>query len=314
MCSSRLAAARGAVLMPLLLLWTASAAAADAVVPRFDGERALELVRAQCALGPRHPGSPGLEAVRAMIEDAARAAGLPVVRLPFRAPDPQGGPDLEGANIVVSAGPAGGERLWLAAHYDTRPLADMDPDPARRGEPILGANDGGSGVAVLLHLIELLAARPPAQGVDLIFFDAEDSGRPAEPATYCLGSRHLARTWQDFGSPLAEGTPRGLVLLDMVGGRDMRIPMERLSLARAPAWTRLVFARAAALGLDAFVARPGRAVVDDHLPFLEVGIPAVDLVDMEYPQWHTTADTPAACSAASLEQAGRLAADLVWNP
>ena len=213
------AAAIGATLL------LANAALAEA--PPFSGERALALVRAQCELGPRHPGSPGIAALRDLIEAAARQAGLPVYRLPFTEPDPRGGPDLESWNLVVSAGPSGGERLWLGAHYDTRPVSDMDADPTLRPLPLTGANDGGSGVAVLLHLIELFGQAPPPQGVDLLFFDAEDSGIPAEPATYCLGSRHLARTWQDFGSPLAEGRPRGLIGLDMVGDRDRRIPMER---------------------------------------------------------------------------------------
>ncbi|HPF70451.1 MAG TPA: M28 family peptidase [Candidatus Krumholzibacteria bacterium] len=290
------------------------AAGAAPAAPDFSGERAFALLEAQCDLGPRSPNSPGLEALRVMIEEAARAAGLSAVRLPFTEADPLGGPDLVSCNIVVSAGPAGGERLWIGAHYDTRPVSDQDPDPARRGEPLVGANDGASGVAVLLHLIELFAAEPPAAGVDLLFLDAEDSGRPAASETFCLGSRHLARTWQDFGNPLASGTPRGLVILDMVGDRDLGISMERYSLAWAGEWTRAVFDRAAALGLGAFRAEPGRAVVDDHLPFLQVGIPAVDLIDFDYPAWHTTADRPEACSAASLEQVGRLVTDLVYHP
>lgn len=312
--SSRITNRFGCVLLAVAALAAAATAPRAAELPGFDGERALDLVRAQCDLGPRDPGSPGIAALRDLIEQMARQAGLSAVRLPFTAEDPLRGGQVEGWNLVVSAGPPGGQRLWLGAHYDTRPVADMDPDPARRAEPILGANDGGSGVAVLLHLIELMGRTPPPQGVDLLFFDLEDSGRPSEPGTYCLGSRHLARTWEDFGSPLAGGTPRGLVLLDMVGGRDLHIPMERYSLARAPAWTRAVFARAAALGLDAFDPRPGRAIVDDHLPFLERGIPAVDLIDFDFAAWHTAGDTPEACSAASLGQVGRLVTDLVYRP
>jgi glutaminyl-peptide cyclotransferase len=252
--------------------------------------------------------------LRRLIAAAADSAGLSAVSLCFTAADPLGEGEMEICNIVVSAGPPGGERLWLGAHYDTRPVADEDPDPARRGEPILGANDGASGVAVLLHLIELFGAAPPPQGVDLIFFDGEDSGRPGDAWTYCLGSQQLARTWQDFGNPLAAGRPRGLVLLDMVGETDLRIPMERYSLAHAPEWTKAVFARAAALGLGAFVEEPGRAVIDDHVPFLTAGIPAVDLIDFDFPAWHTTRDTPAVCSSASLAQVGRLVVDLAYRP
>lgn len=312
--SSRTRPAAAAALLAAALAVIPAGTARATAVPAFSGARALALIEAQCALGPRHPGSEGIAALRDLITATARAAGLAAVRLPFTAEHPLAGGEVAGWNIVVSAGPPGGERLWLGAHYDTRPVADMESDPAARAVPILGANDGGSGVAVLLHLMELMGRNPPPQGVDLLFFDLEDSGRPAEPSTYCLGSRHLARTWQDFGNPLAGGTPRGLVLLDMVGDRDLNIPMERYSLAHAPAWTRAVFDRAAALGLEAFDPRPGQAIVDDHLPFLERGIPAVDLIDFEYPVWHTAGDVPAACSAASLEQVGRLVTDLVYRP
>jgi hypothetical protein len=283
-------------------------------VPAFDAARAFALLEAQCALGPRAPGTPGIEALRRLIESTAAENGLRAVRLCSQQPDPLGDGELEVCNIVVSAGPAGGDRLWLGAHYDTRPVCDRDPDPARRAEPLPGANDGASGVAVLLHLLEILGRRPPPAGVDLIFFDGEDSGVSGQPGTYCLGSQHLARTWRDMGSPLATGRPRGLVLLDMVGEKGLRIPMERLSLAWAPAWTQAVFERARDLGLAAFVAEPGRAVIDDHEPFLRVGIPAVDLLDFDFPQWHTTADTPDVCAPESLDQVGRLLLSLVYEP
>jgi glutaminyl-peptide cyclotransferase len=289
-------------------------ATAGPVVPGFSGERALELIREQCALGPRTPGSPGNLELRRLIEAAARKAGLRVVPVCFEAPLGPGGSAIEACNLVVSAGPSGGERLWLGAHFDTRPWADRDPVAARRKQPVIGANDGASGTAVLLHLIELLGRTPPPQGVDLLFFDAEDSGAAHDIEGFCLGSRHLVATRGDFGSPLAEGYPRGLVLLDMVGEAGARIPQEAYSLERAPEWTRAVFARAASLGLTVFEAMPGRAVFDDHVPFLMAGIPAVDLIDFDYPQWHTADDTPERCSAATLGQVGRLVTDLVYRP
>jgi len=290
------------------------AAAAGAAVPEFAGDRAMAWVEAQCDLGPRPPGSAALEQLRTVILAHADSLGLVARRLPFTARVPLTGETVTAANLVVSAGPAGGERLWLGAHYDTRPVADHDPDPERRGEPILGANDGGSGTAVLLHLMELLAAAPPPRGVDLLFFDLEDAGRAGDPASYCLGSQRLAAGWDQFGSPLAGGIPQGLVLLDMVGQKDLRIAQEAYSLRYAPELTQAVFARAAALGLDVFVPEPGRAVYDDHVPFLQAGIPAVDLIDFDYPQWHTTEDTPAACSPASLAAVGRLVTDLCYRP
>ena len=291
-----------------------AAPAVTADVPAFSGERALAWIRIQCGLGPRTPGSPGNVELRRLIAETAKKAGLRAVPLCFEAPLGPDGKGVEVCNLVVSAGPTGGERLWLGAHFDTRPWADLDPVAARRQLPVPGANDGASGTAVLLHLIELFGQSPPTTGVDLLFFDAEDSGQPHDAAGFCLGSRRLAAEHRDFGHPLASGTPRGLIVLDMVGEFGARIPMEPTSLQYAPAWTEAVFRRAAELGLDVFEATPGRSVFDDHVPFLAAGVPAVDLIDFDYPQWHTADDTPDRCSAATLAQVGRLVADLAYRP
>lgn len=282
--------------------------------PEFSGERAMQLLNEQCELGPRFPGSKGHLQVRKMIADLAGDLDFPSYSLCFETNDPLSGEPLEGCNIVVSAGPAQGERLWLGAHYDTRPRSDHDPDKVKRMAPLIGANDGASGVAVLLHLMEILGKNPPPAGVDFLFFDVEDSGLAGDPAGFCLGSQHLAATWNDFGNPLAQGRPRGVIVLDMVGKKNLQVPMEGYSLANAPTWTTAVFDRAEQLGLAAFLPVQGPAVYDDHVPFLQQGIPAVDLIDFDFPQWHTTADTPDKCSAASLAEVGRLMVDLIYRP
>jgi hypothetical protein len=274
----------------------------------------MELLRAQCEIGPRIPGSAGNLRLQEMILEMAKTHGLAAARLCFEAVDPMSAQTVEICNIVVSAGPEGGDRLWLGAHFDTRPVSDRDPDPALRSVPLVGANDGASGVAVLLHLVEILGANPPPAGVDLLFFDGEDSGQGGDPAGFCLGSRRLARTWRDFGNPLSGGNPRGLIVLDMVGKKNLLVPMEAYSVVNAPEWTEAVFERAENLGLGAFVRQRGPAVYDDHVPFLEQGIPAVDLIDFDYPQWHTTGDTPETCSGSSLAQVGRLMVDLIYRP
>lgn len=308
---------RGAALVAAVLVAgtrTGAAPATVPAVPAFSGERALELVRRQCALGPRTPGSGANRALREMVVAAARKAGLRVTEQKFTVPLGPGGAPLEACNIIVSAGPAGGPRTWLAAHFDSRPWADQDPVPARRGEPVPGANDGASGTAVLLHLVELLGASPPPQGVDLLFLDAEDSGQPHDALGFCRGSRHLAEGLGAFGSPLDKSTCRGLVLLDMVGRAGSRVPEEGYSVAMAPEWTAAVFERAGVLGLDMFEPAPGRQIYDDHVPFLQAGVPAVDLIDFDDPRWHTTADRPEHCSAATLAQVGTLVTDLVYRP
>jgi glutaminyl-peptide cyclotransferase len=283
-------------------------------VPAFSGDRALIWLAYQCDLGPRPPGSDGIRRLRQAVAAHADSLGLTRATLCFQRDDPYGEGRLEICNLVVSAGPAGGRRLWLGAHYDTRPFCDRDPDPARRQRPLLGANDGASGVAVLLHLAELLAAHPPPRGVDLLFFDAEDYGREGDAGAYCLGSRHLARHWRDFGNPLATGQPEGLIVLDMVGKVDLAVPQEGFSRLHAEEWTCRIFERAAELRLQAFVPEPGPGLLDDHVPFLQAGIPAADLIDFAFPEWHTSADVPETCSASSLEQVGRLVTDIVYRP
>jgi len=314
--SERTESRRGAAAALVVAVGVVAAAGiAGAAAPgEFAGDRAMHWLVAQCDLGPRPPGSAALEQLRQLIEAHADSLGLRAERLCFPATDPWRGGPLTLCNLVVSCGPPGGDRLWLGAHYDTRPVSDRDRDLARRGEPLVGANDGASGTAVLLHLMEILAAAPPDRGVDLLFLDGEDSGRASETAGFCLGSRHLAATWRDFASPLADGTPRALILLDMVGQRGLRIGIEGYSQAHAPELAAAVFARAAELGLAAFVPEPAAAVYDDHVPFLEQGLPALDLIDFDFPQWHTTGDVPAVCDPASLAQVGRLVESIVRTP
>lgn len=285
-----------------------------AAVPDFSGDRAMKLLRAQCELGSRMPGSVGNTRLREMILDMAQEQGFPAHSLCFEAVDPMSGEPVQICNIVVSAGPEGGDRLWLGAHYDTRPVSDQDIVPEQRALPLVGANDGASGVAVLLHLMEILGASPPPGGVDFLFFDGEDSGLTGSPDGFCLGSGHLARTCRDFGNPLSLGNPRGVIVLDMVGKKNLQIPKEAYSAVNAPQWTEMVFQRAEQLGLGSFVPEQGPAIFDDHVPFLQQGIPAVDLIDFDYPEWHTTGDTPEACSGTSLAEVGRLMVDLIYRP
>lgn len=283
----------------------------------FSGKRAFALLQQQVELGPRVPGTAANRALRDLILATAQDYSFAATSVCLTVTDPLDGEPVEICNVVVTIpgdGQSAAGRLWLGTHFDTRPISDQDPNPARRGLPVPGANDGASGTAILLHLMDLMRLEAPATEVNLLFFDGEDSGTSAAVTGYCLGSRHLAETWSDFGSPLAGPTPRGLVLLDMVGGKGLQIPIEGYSAQYAPQWAALVFDRANALGLEAFVAVPGRPIYDDHVAFLEVGIPAVDLIDFSYPQWHTTDDLPGFCSPQSLAQVGTLVWDLVRHP
>jgi len=284
------------VLVACLLPLTSSSA-------EFDQDAAWGYLIKQVGFGPRNPGSEGHDACLDWLIEALRERADRVEPHTFVIADPYSGAPLQLTNIKASFRPDERIRVAFAAHWDTRPRADRD-DSLVADTPIPGANDGASGVAVLLALADLLQVSAPSLGVDLLFFDGEDYGKEGDPENYLLGSRRFVSDFPDY-------RPQALVLLDMVGKPDLRIPMEAWSLSRSRSLVNVVFNRALALGLDALEPVPGPAVLDDHIPFLEQGIAAVDLIDMDYPAWHTLDDTPENCSAESLGQIGRLLAALI---
>ncbi|HSB90208.1 MAG TPA: M28 family peptidase [Anaerolineales bacterium] len=250
----------------------------------FDGDRALQLVDVQMSFGARYPGSAGHAAVQLWIEQGLRDAGWMTEGQDF---------SFEGVplrNVVGRLESASGPLVILGAHYDTRPRADRDSiDPTA---PVPGADDGASGVAVLLELARGLAVARPACEVRLAFFDAEDSGNIGE-WDWSLGARHFAG--------VLDTDPQAVVIVDMVGDRDLRLPRESNSTVSL---VDSIWSAARQLGNDAFVDEAGSSITDDHIPFLERGWPAVDIIDIQYPYWHTTQDTADKLSADSLEQVG----------
>jgi hypothetical protein len=251
----------------------------------FDSSSALSLVEEQMAFGPRFPGSAGHLDAQDWIESRLRDAGWQVERQEFAFDD------IALRNIVGDLESDGGGLFVLGAHYDTRPVADRDP--SKSGLPVPGANDGASGVAVLLELARALPSMRLGCDVQLAFFDAEDSGRIAG-WDWSLGSRHFAEQLST--------APDAVVIVDMVGDRDLRLPREMNS---TPELVEAIWAAAQAAGSGAFVDEPGPSLIDDHIPFIERGWPAVDIIDFDYPYWHTPQDTADKISAESLGQVGR---------
>lgn len=193
-------------------------------------------------------------------------------------------------NLIARRG-NGKPWIILGAHYDTRMIADHDPDPTRRNDPVPGANDGASGVAVLLELARVLPADLD-QEIWLTFFDLEDQGN-IPGWEWIIGSTILADSLADFPHQ-----PDAVVIVDMVGDIDLNLPMERNSDQEL---VKEIWDTAARLGYsDVFIQQPGYAILDDHMPFLRRQIPAVDIIDFDYPYWHTIADTPDKVSAESL--------------
>lgn len=281
--------------------------------PEVDGERMMGRVRHQVDAGPRIPGSPGHAAIRDWLIAECGRLGATVERQDWI--DTTLGRPLALTNVIARfaparGAPAGARPLLLAAHWDTRDRADMDPDTARRDEPVPGANDGGSGVAVLLEIAELLRARPPAVPVELVFFDGEDQGERGASEQFCLGSRHYAAGFtRDPGRP----RPVAAYVFDLVGDRDLNIRPEQQSVQRAGNFAALVLEAARETGARHFQENTGYGIYDDHVPLLDAGIPAVDIIDFDYPAWHTTRDLPDQVSAASLAEVARVAAWLVYR-
>jgi glutaminyl-peptide cyclotransferase len=273
--------------------------------PAFDGASAFVFLKEQCDMGPRYPGSPGHAAIQRFLVEKLAAFGATVTRQPFEAVLSTGD-TLRLVNIVGSYRPDARKRILLGAHYDTRPRADRDPDPANRARPIIGANDGGSGVAVLLELARLLAASQPSVGVDLVFFDGEDWGEEGNTIDYLLGSRRYAKS-------LGARRPYAMILLDMVGERDSRMPIEGFSVAASPALCARIYGIARTLRVPNFVQSRGASIIDDHIPFIQAGVPSIDLIDFEYPYWHTLADTPDKCSSESLAAVGSVLVRYLWE-
>jgi glutaminyl-peptide cyclotransferase len=251
----------------------------------FDGVRAMQHVEAQMQWAPRHTGTPGWQQTGDYIIRQIEAAGWQVEeqRFPYK--------DVEVRNIIAKRG--SGPLLILGAHYDTRKYADSDPDPARRRDPVPGANDGASGVAVLLELAGHIDTEQLGREVWLAFFDAEDNGR-IEGWEWIVGSRYMAEH--------LPRQPEAMILVDMIGDAELEIFYEQNSNREL---SESIWSTAAELGYDQFIPEPKHWMLDDHTPFLERGVPAVDIIDFDYPYWHTVEDTTDKVSAESLEAVGR---------
>jgi len=275
--------------------------------PRFDQERSYGRLQELCKFGPRNHNSEGKTRAGRWIEQNLREAGAEVSVHEFQF-TPKNATQTESfRNIVGKINSHLKDRVLIATHYDTHSTAEKDQDESRRHQPIIGANDGGSGVAVLLEIARLWKEQPPPIGVDLIFFDGEDFGRGAELDEYFLGSKAYVRDFPDY-------RPRWGIVLDMVGDASLDIRKEKDSLARAPAVVERVWNAAARVGSSGIIDERGSLIYDDHTAFLEKGIPVVLMIDFSYPWFHTTADTIEKCSADSLGQAGRAVMEAVETP
>ena len=278
----------------------------------FDGDRAYKHLLDQCELGPRNPGSMGHLATRKYIVDTVKNLADTVLMQDFLYEVYGKDSSQNGTNIIARYNVSSSTQVLIGAHWDTRPWADRDKDAVNNDRPIIGANDGASGVAVLLELARLLKSSSPPIGINLVFFDAEDSGASGVNETYCKGSIYFSKNLPNRG--IKEG-----IILDMVGDKQLSLPIERNSLRFHGRLVRQLWDRAKDMNLDAFKGVVGPALYDDHIPLNQyAGIPTIDIIDFNYPNsftnyWHTMNDIPENCSGQSLEQVGKLMVDYIYN-
>lgn len=294
---------------------------ADTSAVEFDADSAYAYVARQVDFGPRVPGSEAhgrcVEWMRGMLADA----GADTVVEQRGAMTAFDGSRVPVRNLFARFNSGAGRRVLLAAHYDSRPWADEDPDEANRTKPVPGANDGASGVGVLLELARLMGQQPPEVGVDILLVDAEDGGKSSglenNEESWCLGTQYFTAH-----SPYGAGErPVYGIVLDMVGGRDARFYREYISEQMAPAVNNKVWGTAArSTFASRFPNQVSGSLIDDHLFLNRAGIPSIDIVECNNrvtgsfpPAWHTVRDDMSGIDRTTLKAVGQTVADVVYS-
>jgi len=278
----------------------------------FDGEKAYTYLHEQCDIGYRNPGSTGHQKALDYYRNFFIELADTFILQTFEQEIPDDSVSFTLTNVVAGFNPGGENPLLIGAHWDTRPRADHDPDPKKRSLPILGANDGASGVAVLMHLGELLQKNQPKRSIYLVLFDGVDYGYSGSLEYYCMGSEYFAKN-------LPIPKPSEAIVIDMIGDKELNIPIERQSYSSHPELVKKLWSLAKIRDYSEFQHKFGNYIHDDHVMLIEhAGIPSVDLIDFEYPNryqnfWHTSMDTPDKCSPHSLEVVGQVLYDYIYS-
>jgi glutaminyl-peptide cyclotransferase len=275
----------------------------------FNGNTALGYAKTQLDFGTRVPNSPGAQRTGDWIVAQMKSRADTVIEQKFDHVTVKGD-TLHLRNILARINPAAAQRVLYVTHWDTRPVSDLARDPAQRNMPMPGANDGASGVALFLGIGDALKKSPATVGVDLLFVDGEDYGDFGAMKDVLLGSTYFASHLPSPGYK-----PLYAVLWDMIGDKDLDIYSEPISLQRAPEVVSLVWNEAQSLGYSRyFINSPSnQGVTDDHIPLLDAGIHAIDVIDFNYPPHHTPEDTFDKISAHSLQVVGDVATALVTS-
>ncbi|MCB2229313.1 M28 family peptidase [bacterium] len=291
-----------------LLFALGSCTSAPTEPPEFDGNRAYEYLKKQVSFGPRMPGTEAWRQCRSYYYHFFDSLGLAVDSQSFHFYDPYSRADVPLVNVIARhrSGDEDAPPILLGAHWDSRPRTDFHSDSTRIDEPIDGANDGASGVAVLMELAALVAQQAPGVNIDLVLFDGEDWGKPRDIDYYLLGSKHFARQG-------IRGKYKFGIVVDMIGDADQQIYREMYSEQFYKPLNDMIWREAVALGRTTFIDMTKYRVIDDHLPLSTAGVPTVLLIDFDYPYWHTENDTPDKCSPEALANVGAVLARIIYN-
>ncbi|MDO4714808.1 MAG: M28 family peptidase [Bacteroidales bacterium] len=293
-------------------------------VPAFNADTAFAYIEAQCALGYRVPGTEVHRKAATYIADAFRMLGLAVEEQNTMLTT-YNGVTFPATNIIARYRPEATQRILLGAHWDTRPWADNDPDAANHRHPVMGANDGASGVAVMLEIARQLVATQPNIGIDFVAFDGEDHGvaqwdtyNDYNGSSWCLGSQYWAAQARQAGYRPTFG-----ILLDMVGGQGAKFYREGFSMQYASGIVDLVWSAAERAGYGSyFPKQDGGMITDDHVPVNRIaGIPMIDIIPFfpDHPQgtfgptWHTIYDTPENIDRATLKAVGQTVLQVIFE-
>ncbi len=300
---------------------TVNSVASTVETPRFSADSAYTFIAEQVAFGPRVPNTIAHKNCATYLSAKLKQAGASVTEQFFQA-SAFNGTLLKGVNIIGSFNPEASRRILLFAHWDTRPWSDHDPDPANYNTPVTGANDGASGVGVLLEVARQLGLKLPQVGVDIVFFDAEDYGAPEswqgnDPHTWCLGSQYWSRNPHQSGYKASFG-----ILLDMVGAPDATFYREQISEHYAADIVNKVWSTARSLGHQRyFINQPGGSITDDHLYVNRIaGIPSVNIIQYDPNSekgfghyWHTINDTMENIDRSTLHAVGTTVLSVIYN-
>jgi hypothetical protein len=301
---------------------TSTTETAAIVIPAFNADSALYFVKVQTDFGARVPGSKAHEDCAKWLKDKLSACTPNVIVQEYQT-RVYNGDVFIGKNIIACFNPDSKARIMLCSHWDSRPFADHDPDPAKRNQPVMAANDGASGVGILLELAKVLKENPSKIGVDIVFFDMEDYGPPQDRQdesneNWGLGSQYWSRNPH---TPYYRA--RFVILLDMVGAKGAKFRKEGFSMHHAPDKVRKVWDIADGLGYqDYFLDETGGYINDDHYFINEIlKIPAIDIIHLDpnssngsfYEYWHTTGDTFDKIDKQTLKVVGEVLTKVVFT-